>query len=42
MEPWSPEILKGHKLGEGPDLKGGTSDPSSYHNNSGNYIHLTQ
>ena len=28
---WSPELLGGPKLEHGSDLKGGTSDPSSYH-----------
>ena len=29
--PWRPELLRGPKLEWGSDLKGGTSDPSSYH-----------
>ena len=29
--PWSPELPGAYKLEKGPDLKGGTSDPSSYH-----------
>ena len=29
--PWSPKLLVGPKLEEGPDLNWGTSDPSPYH-----------
>ena len=40
-EPWSLELLGGTRLQKGPDLKGGTSDPASYHNLNSWIFHVS-